>query len=299
MKQYMLRSLLKNKRGAISGIISSAGDIIKIGFSTIPRPIKFILFLFLLLFVGILLQLTLSMMGIYCDSANNPVKLHGGFIKNLQLADEIPNTEFLNLEAEEQAEFGISYFSNLITKCSKKISYGIIQYEDGTEEAFTDTNFFDGTFCTNCESVTIIEQLANGDVFDTHNFCTDDVIRVDREDKSVWQKMFCGGVFGGCEPPEHYFWSQNLDNFLCADETCEGITLGDKWDAKLQEAEATYLYPEGYLDDTTYTKFVGIICTDIKPNLTIYGIPVFDYKIWVLLMLVAILVWFITKIKRK
>ena len=299
MKQKIMKSLLKNKRGAISGIISSIGDIIRTAFDTVPKPVKFLLFLLLLLFIGLLIQSILSVTGIYCDSANNPVKLGGGFIKNIELADEVPNMAFLNLEAEEQAEYGISQFSDLITKCSKIIPYGLIQYPDGAEEAFTDKYFFDGTFCTDCESVTIIEQLANGDVFDTHNFCTGTVLRLDKEDKSVWQKMFCGGMFGGCEPPEHYFWSQELDVFLCSDETCEGITLGEKWDAKLQEAEATYLYPEGIIAKTSYEKLVGITCTDIKPNLTVYGIPILDYKIWILLMLVAILVWVLTNIKKK
>ena len=299
MRQKIFKSLLKNKRGAISGIISSVGDIIRTAFDTVPRPVKFVLFLLLLLFIGLLIQSILSVTGIYCDSADNPVQLHGGFIKNLQLMDEVPNSIFLNLDAEEEGEYGISQFSDLITDCSRIIPWGTIQYSDGTEEAFTNKHFFDGGRCTDCENVIIFAQTANGDFYDTYHYCTGDVLRLDKEDKSVWQKMFCSGVLRGCEPPEHYFWSQELGIFLCADETCEGITLGDKWDAKLQEAGAVYLYPEGETEDISYNKFVGISCTDIKPNITIYGIRIFDYQMWIMLTLVGILIWVYTKLKRK
>ncbi|GAG24784.1 unnamed protein product, partial [marine sediment metagenome] len=42
-----------------------------------------------------------------------------------------------------------------------------------------------------------------------------------------------------------------------------------------------------------------ITCVDIKPNLTVYGIPIFDYKMWVMLTLIMILIWLLTKIKKE
>ena len=127
-------------------------------------------------------------------------------------------------------------------------------------------------------------------------FCEADSFRIENEDKSFWKRITCGGVLG-CEPPEHYYYDSAINLYVCADDTCTGITAGQIWNEKLMAEDGKYLYPEGDKGGKSYTNFVGIGCKDIRPKITVFGIPIFDYQMWILGMLVFMLVWFYTRIK--
>lgn len=293
MKQKIFKSLLKNKRGAISGLISSIGDIIKTAFDTIPRPIKFILFLLLLLVAGTLIQSSLHLFGVFCDSADHPVNIGLNIFNNIDLISEIPSTEFIGVEA-----IGTANLQRGVEECSQYYESGTIIYDDGTKENFTERWFYNGRACTTCEIITVDPEGFT--LTGNQKLCLGDALRQSNEDKSLLDKWFCGKKwFGRCEPPEHYYYDSAINLYMCEDETCEGITMGMVWDDKLQEQGATYLYPEGTFTKTSYDKFVSITCSDIKPNITVYSIPIFDYRMWILLTLVIILIWVLTKLKGK
>ena len=300
MKKIIIKELLNNKKGLIpniADIVNSAVGIIKTVFSTFPKPIRYVVFLLLLLLIGAVLHFSLSVFGIYCDSANNPVQLQSSVFRNLDLIDEIPNPEMVGKEAIELTELGFATTSKEVTYCSRKIMYGQIITDDlSITQISTPTYFYDGRFCTDCEIVTIDVTNPDGSVLlKRHSMCVGDVFRKTKIN-NIFTRGICNTI--ACQPPPHYYYDQTLNLYVCEDETCSGITMGQTWDEKLQRAGATYLYPEGELTKKSYTSFVGITCVDIRPTLTIYGIPIFNYQFWAVLTLIIILAGFYIKYKK-
>ena len=70
-----MKKLMNNKKGAILNLFSGAGDLIKSFFDILPKPIKFLLFLAILLLLGVVIGWLLNGIGVFCDSADNPVKI--------------------------------------------------------------------------------------------------------------------------------------------------------------------------------------------------------------------------------
>lgn len=292
MKKKILRL---NKKGAISGIASGIGDIIKTAFDTFPKPLKFIFFLLIILLLGGIINFSLNLFGVYCDSADQPVNLGLNIFTNIGLISQVPNANEINLAGRSAEEWGYSMLSQEVTKCSKQIrTGGTIIYDTGNEENINNnTWFYDGGFCTNCELVTIYDNVGN-----SHRYCLGDVFRQSRDDLSWLKKQLCGSWIS-CEPPEHYYYDQTVNRYVCEDETCTDQTIGTAWDELLQEKGATYLYPEGSNTKRKHTNFVGVTCEDIRPKITIYGINVFNYTYWVIIMLIILCFWFYSKYKKK
>ena len=303
MKQKIMKSLLKNKRGAISGLFSGAGDVIKAAFDTIPKPIKFLFFLLILLFIGSLIHYSLSFFGIFCDSVDNPVNVGFNIIQNINLLDDIPqdNPNLVDLSSV------LFVSGKKATDCSIRLTSGEIFYEEEniTESITSPEWFYDGTFCTECEEVEIYDWTPQSILVDIRpdtGICRGDVYRV--ENKGWWKKFWCDTLkIEYCQPPQHFYYDSSSNKYVCkSGDDCGILVEQDSaqfWDERLNEVGAIYLYPEGYITRTSYEKLVGVACTDFKPNITVYGIPIFDYKIWIMLMLAGILVWVLINIKKK
>lgn len=65
----------------------------------------------------------------------------------------------------------------------------------------------------------------------------------------------------------------------------------------LDNAGGTRLYSSTQ-NDRDYKAAVRIACgSDIKPNVSVFSIPIFDFKIWIAMMVVGLLFFFLSKVK--
>lgn len=302
-----------NKKAQISGIFSGIGDIIKTAFDLIPRPVKFLMFLLLLLIIGQVIQYSLHLFGIFCNSANQPVQTHDGLFANMGLLGKIPDSRNFNLSGQNTEEIAYTTIAQEVTKCSRNIRYATIESPNGSTRNITSTAewFYDGSTCTDCNKVFITEYDPSFSMVSvsTKQWCEGFVFPLNHS-KNLWQKLVC---WMACEPPTGYYYDDTSNIYVCIDEaTCkkESQTLGEEWDTLLLNNGATLLYPEGNCqeikDIETRTSFncegsevsTGVVCQDYQPKISVFSIPIFDFTIWILLTLVFLLYWIYANIKK-
>ncbi|CAK0747249.1 hypothetical protein CCP1ISM_260007 [Azospirillaceae bacterium] len=288
--------LLKNKKANIIGdVFSGIGDAVKTTFDIVPRPIKFIMFLSFILLLGFLIQYTMQIFGLFCDSSNNPVNV-GFNLGNIGMINDIPDANQVDLVGRPIGELPLSRLSNVLSRCSRLYPIGT-DYKTKTNNYTTtdETWFYDGTLCSDCEVAWVFDSGWD-------KKCLGDVERTPDSEKSIFRRWFCGEQWNqACEPPENYYYDSSLNIYVCNDETCEGEakTIGEYWNEVLASAGAKQLYPEGFnATRREYTNAVGISCKDLKPMLSIFGIAIFDYTLWIMITLIGILLWLYLNIKR-
>lgn len=301
MKKKEIPKIIKNKKGALSGIISSIGHTIQSVFTTLPKPLLFILFLAILLLIGALLPTIFQAFGTFCDSGDNPVSTGINIFSNVGLMTYRPDADIVGSDSIKLNKL-IFMSEEKHTSCSEFITEGTIVFDDGTRINISDQNIsgywvYDGTYCTNCDEVTIEEFTPNifagistGDL--RSGVCWGEVEKLPDSELSWLQRTSCGGSGGECEPPDDYKYDPDTNRYECSIASCGGKTAGDDWDDKLRKAGATPIYTTGQgTISTKHTGFVGIKCRDIKPRLSIFGIEIFDYRLWVIIMLLVIGIW--------
>lgn len=291
-----MKKILKNKKGVI-GFLSGATDsivgIIQTLTNIIPKPVLFIIFIFLLVAVGSALSLLFNVFGIYCNSADLPVQLGAGITSGISLIGQVPDPTLLSSESINLEEGGYTILSDQVTECSTRVPSGTIIFKDKTTINFTTpTDFYDGQFCTECEEVEVYTELTGRVGGFTKKWCYGDVTR--DEEKNLVQRALCGGT--ACEPPQHYYYDQSQNLYQCADLTCMGITQGQKWDELLKSKGATLMY--NTIDETNPSseRFVGITCNELSPRLAVYGIDIFNFSMWMMIMVIILLLWMIKTI---
>ena len=296
-----MKKLMNNKKGAIFNLFSGAGDLVKSFFELLPKPIKFLLFLAILLLLGVIIGWLLNGLGVFCDSADNPVKI-SNILVSLDLLNEIPDPTTLNLEVIESDT--AQYMT--VEECSVCYEAGqvliIRELPNGStykQNISRRTCFYKDAGCVICEETIGLDPQTANLLGNLKGYCLGDATIKPYEDKNMLSKWFCGKTFiGRCQPPEHYFYDSTRDNYFCLDETCTGITAGVRWDEKLRDSGAKMIYPEGQLNKKDADSMVQVSCKDIKPTITIYGIPIFDYRMWLIIMLITILAGFYIKYKK-
>ncbi len=284
-----MKKLIKNKKGLFG--LENIGNTLVSVISIIPGWVKFLIFLFLIAILGYVVSVIFQSVGIYCNSADQPVQVSGVFT-GINLITQVPDPELLGREGLTTEEAGITIISEQVTYCSKQIQSGTIEnLETNTITNFTNpTWFYDGTFCTDCNKVSVCSITG-----DCTRYCEGNVIRKTSAQKNIFQKAICGNI--GCEPPEHYYYDQSQNIYACEDETCEGITLGQKWDEVLAGKGAKLIYPTiEQQRNPSSEKFVGITCTELKPKLALFGLDILSLNIMIVLLIIIILVWAIREL---
>jgi len=268
-------------------IISSIVNGIKTFIDNTPKPIKFCFFLISILLLGGIINTSLHIFGVYCDSGNNPVNV--GMVNGVSLLDDLPNPELFG-----SMQVSTSKYHSVISQCSAFRETGVMILEDGIKENFTDRYFYSNDGCTVCESAELPSEKILGLFTYNSQVCKGDVYRIPDENKSFTQKTGCL-----CEPPKGYFYSYRGNSYICEDNSCEGQTESVIWDNKLNDKDAVPFYPEGKTNNIDYRKAVGFICEDYKPKIAVFGINIFNYKYWVALTVIFILTSFLFRIKSK
>jgi hypothetical protein len=283
--------LFSNKKGLLGDVGTAIGNIIGTIFHTIPKPLLFLIFLAILLLLGQLLTYVFNIAGIYCNSADVPVKTGFNLLTTVELIGAVPDkNEIGKDDVALNTVLGLNNEKG--TDCSIYLTSGTITYTNGTTQNFTNRWFYDGTYCSQCTEIKILDYTGRSfmqmNVKPEDGICLGDAYRLPDSSKGWWKQWNCK-----CEPPIHYKYSYQTNTYQCIDANgCTQITIGQKWDDTLKSKGATVLY--GDLNENTnpqYTGMIGITCRDLHPRLAIWHIDIFDFRLWVVLMLLTILFW--------
>jgi len=303
----MRPSLSRNKKGQTVDILGGIQRAIGWLFQTAPKPLLYLIFLLFLVVFSSLFSFVLNTTGQFCDTQGNEYST-GGFqiLTNFQLISSMPNDDELNSETLDAD----SYTKGTVIECSSLYSDAQWVYytrANKTPSNITTGYYFKDDGCIVCEQS--VYAYPTGTVLGGRttriNICLDEQIYPKtREEMSFIEKSFCGDWMGRCAVPEGYYYDSNLDRFVCDDELCmneEGDTntVGELWNLKLKERGATLKAPSIY-GDKDYRNAVRVECESgsVEPTLRFYGIDVFNYKIWLMLMVLGGLMWAVFKIKK-
>ena len=292
----------------IDDIFSGVRWIIDTFLNKAPRPIQIIIFLMMLLVFVSIIPFFTHLVGIHCTSDLQPVKTSPLSVSNnLRLAfmdrDDLINATVLN--PEELGALGG------FTDCAYYIcnDSGILTQADST---FCDnltkfyiykTTAFDWSRCTNCDGT---EFYTGGFRFNLDldqqggYWCNGDIERKDRDDMNFYQKFSCDSE-SRCMPPINYYWEVDTGRYECNNLDECGVNLTEEnitplVDQILVDFDAELLYTDTDLD---FKKTVYIKCDgEASPHITVFGIPVFDYKIWLILYIIGGMFLFLSKIRR-
>ena len=295
-----MKRLLKNKKGIIS--LDSIGNTIRSVIDIMPTWLKFLILLFLLATIGYVISYAFNVFGIYCNSANEPVKVANMFT-GLSLIFEKPDSSLLGKTTIETKEV------LWVEECSILAEQGgTFRFDQEGDQDLTGLNpnsqdgltyEIDNTMylylspaCTNCRTGWYKPNNSNNLPRRT---CFGNVEAIPDGKKTFGQQVSC--VLNGCEPPKNYEFDTKTNNYRCIDESCKSKTQGDNWDALLKSKQAELLYPNtNNKRNTGADGFIGITCTDINPKLAIFGFDFLNYKIMLLGLVLAVLIWIATKL---
>ena len=300
----MSPSLFRSKKGQVVDIFAGIQRSINWVLTTAPKPLLLLLFLLFLIAFSSIFSFLLNTTGNFCDTAGNEYRT-GTFslITNFQLITSMPSNEELNSEQLSTKE---EWTESTLQECSslywgKKNNWTYVS--SGTEYNLPRGYYFQDDGCIICnDSVTALSP--EGTLFKT-NICLDRIIYPkERDDMSFIEKIFCGKFLGRCDIPEGYYYDNSINKFICDDPLCKNEdnttnSLGEIWNLKLREEGATINPPSEY-GDRDYRNAINVECdpNDVKPNLRFFGVEVFDYKLWVMLMILSSLIWLVFKIKK-
>ena len=296
----------------IDEVISTLRWAIDFFMTKVPTPLKFFVFLLLLVVFGSFFSILLHFVGVHCDTSNTAYKTSMfDAYSNYQIytaKDDVFNySNYYPYEYDERGGVLSTLTSCLITVCNATSDGSY--WDEGDvfhypHEACGNSNsyylfsrgggkLFDWNFgCVECDDF-YTNLLIKSSVGSSHepNLCYNDAYKIDRDDMNTIQKTFCGDI--ACVPPENFYWESDTGKFTCMDDSVCGDNASTEnlyvLDMLLESAGAEPLYVTSS-NKNDYTRFVGISCdNDYNPNLTIASISVFDFKVWLMIMLIYIL----------
>lgn len=284
-----MKRLITNKRGQIP-VVSDVANFIGSAFQWLtqsaPKPFRLVFFMLLLVVAASIFTFSIRMFGYHCNSQQTPYHTNPfNLIKNWELIQDVPDPATLTMQAIPTENIpvlgGIS--SENVGKCARKFTTATVN-----GQPVTNTWYYDGGFCTNCQRVEITDAVGA-----TYQFCPADVQRLSITNKTYFQRLLCGGTYGGCEPPLGYYWRQTDNYYICNDPTicAQAATISDWWNKKLIDSGATPLYPAGFTQGLTTDTIFSIQCTPaLQAQFTIWGIPIFDYRLWLFIMILILVI---------
>jgi hypothetical protein len=294
-----MNSLFKNKKGQIpvvSDILNAIGSSIQWLTQSAPTPFRIIFFL-LLLFIGIgLLSLAVRVVGYHCSSTGVPMKISTfNLYSNIKLITNTPDPTDLNSNLRSVEDSGIFVSTTFAKDCGIKNSNATITDENGTVTDWSNKYAYSIALvkCVTCDHYYTYTKPGNQFLSQSEQgVCTTDSYRIPNADKNVMQKAFCGWYV--CEPPINYYWRQSDNRYVCTDlGVCGNYTVGRQWDDDLASAGAVPVYPGGFSQETDVNSVFSFQCDDsLRAQLAVYGIPIFDYRMWVIGILLMVIIGF-------
>lgn len=271
--------------------------------SKVPAPIKFLIFLLFLLIFGSLISLFLHLSGVHCNSDKDVVKVSITDIgTNIAIMFEDSkriftesNLSICDVHPDRCGSEHDCYFF------ARELDNGLF-VECNITNSSSDCGYYlkDGQ-CHNCTEQEICFQESMNWIFcgDWHSVCVDNAYPSDYS-TAYDTFMGCGSA---CFVPEHYIWNFTSGQYECKDLDYCGVGATKEQtsiiDEKLLRAGAELIYPSGEAG-RDYKGVVYLKCNaDFNPRLTFFGIDLFDYKIWLFLVIIYILVILLFKLNRQ
>ena len=285
-----------------------------------PKPLKFLLFLLFLVGLVSLIPFFLHLIGFHCNSDLDVVKTSSlKFATNIRIAfmdeDDIINTTSY-LPEGITTEGALTYIPvvGLITllpteACYRNVCvnngkfYYSVEDECENETILTpfalDSSTFDFARCVNCDSEwnkTFIRGTFGAS--ETKNLCFDDVYAINDSEQGWVQRLVCDPA-DRCIPPNYYYFEYDTGLYTCNEPDVCGVNnteIVSRADSLLEDAEGELLYKTD--NDKAYTSAVRLKCDKaFRPQVTFFGIPAFDYRIWLMLGVIFIMFIFLAQIK--
>lgn len=288
----------------ISDIIDGVKWFIDFFMNKAPNPVKFFLFLVLLLAFASLIPFFLQMAGIHCNADGQVMKTNlFSFIKNWDIID-----------TKDEIFVAQTLSFNLVHPNTKDDTcFEYMQVDAYDEYASCEENGSNTTGCNyyykepldyDCESIKLCSKFL---FFCTwYDYCTGDVKAStdglskfsEFQDKDVPVISSWTGSHE-CWIPNGYAWSFDEGNYYCYNQTvCGNGTQGFHLvDEKLENMGATPFYEDP--NEKSYKNMVSMRCSkNLNPELGVFGLPIFDYKIWVFGTLVFFMGYFLVRMKK-
>lgn len=253
------------------------GDTLSNILQTMPRPLLLVIFLvFLLLFTAVFSYI-LNFVGVHCNSEDKVYTIPVyDLIINLELTFKRPATDELSGYAVKPETTTVWF----VPKCVTKLN---------------DTFYFDGAYCTQCESAWIVPPSSGYGLpdYSARKVCLGNVTY--NPTKGWLKKMLCANADGsgtiGCDVPIGYYFDSSNGYFIpIGNSTSNYLTVAQMWDRKLEDLGGSLLYTSEIANEKAYNKAFKLTCHNLKPTLKFYGIPLFDYKMWLLLLVIGLLI---------
>ena len=253
--------MFNNKKGQIpttdivGSVINGIRSAISWFFTTIPKPLLAIIFLFFILLIGnFLIPAMANTFGYHCDSNGQVWKVSGlAVFDNLDLLRHKPEYSEGDLQAVP--------FMCFAKQTARHLSY-----------------------CSNCT----FNSTAYGS-------CQTDGYRLD--DYSGFKNFYCNTL--GCAPPIDYFLDISAEAFRCDASWCINATL-DAYNSNIYQTEGASPVYQNIGANRTAEGAIYFKCKEENPlniRLTLFGIDMFDYRVWVALFMIGIILYGYTLIK--
>jgi hypothetical protein len=269
----------------------------------VPRPVKIIIFLLFLLFFGGLISFFLHITGIHCNSNLEVVKT--------PITDLNTNVRILFLTKEDIVTGAtVSICDAHPDKCGEeKDCYFFARRQNDSgfyevcNETSTDPNckyLMKEGLCFNCTEREICFNPVGAFWFFNgfctwHSVCIDDAYYTE-----LGSGIGCRNA-DDCSVPRGYMWNSTDGLYYCIDDDICGVNATQSRpivDEYLLRSGADLVYSDS-TDTRSYTKAIRIKCDkNLNPDLTFFGIPLFDYRIWLVIIIIAVMFLFLNKVKK-
>jgi len=269
-----------------------------------PKPIKILFFLLFLIAFGNMIVWLLHLTGLHCNTDKEVIKTDTfDIVTNVKILWSASQGTLTGQTATVQEAHPYTrfvYWQSALDSCT--------WYMKNDSGSFTICNNINTTDCfyyyrqADCHDCTPIDVgwIYNPNSLINWNYegevCGDGARY---QDNSWFKNIFaCESL---CNIPEHYSWNYEDGLFECEDLDYCGLNATEEPDTEidflLKQAGGELLYPTNA--EKSYDRLITIKCTDnYNPELTFFGIPIFSYKIWLMLIIISIMFLFLSKIVR-
>lgn len=281
-----------------------------------PASVKIIFFLLMLLVFSAMIPFMLHLFGIHCTFEGEIVTTSPlSVITNVKLglldANEVynrssyvPDTIGLDVPVaellpEESCRVEVCHVTGMPSDIWTYSATADCDNET-TRWVFKDKDW-DWSRCIICDGDSNFTVIEGNIASESGYYCFGDAYPIPDDEKSWFQGWVCNPD-QRCVPPKNYYFESDTGTFDCIDDySCGQNLTGDDIipliNQELENVDAELLYTEtDGIDDRSAIMFA---CTDNnKPQITFFGIPIFDYRTWLILIVIYSMFIFLRNIRR-
>jgi hypothetical protein len=276
-----------------------------------PKALKYIIFLVFVLGIFATIPFMLHMVGIHCDSQKHVVKSdwwNGGVnyeISQLGAKDVynssayVPQGQNFFAASLDTCVYYLKFKSSSILGdqnymyCPSTNTSGCVYALRAKKSGLWFWRFDAQPSCLTCSNysyINIVSESGSDSIIPISSdyYCFSDAYPNNKT-----------GCTDACDIPLLYVWNSTSARAVCNSPLCTGTNTTAIYtvDILLQQVDAQPFYSTNNNKD--YSKAVGIKCdNNLNPQISAFGIPVFDYRIWILLMVLgAMFYWYVRYIR--